>query len=361
MILIRNRTAVLLIITLAIVATTIFLVFHYLTIVQHKEDSEWLCGYNDDVFVVVYRGIKPNMNTFEHISQALANAIATNSSNSISIKTSLCKVESTKLPSELRGAIERYQIYPVFFIYSSKLDPSIASLINVLFDRYDTKIYIPKKEVISYIYLYLLYSGYTRTYLDLDNIRAIVLVEKKPKVDPELIPIIGSTEARYYMYIYEDVYCIHCAKLYNETISRLWKLVEEGTMAIILKNMVVHSESTDIHRYLIALYLEDKNAMQIFDIMRTLYDHILQGSLPSLGHVKQITFSKTGRTVDIEKYEDVVDQLLMYDMQEAAELFVLGTPGIVIWDNKNGIGIVIIGFHTADEMLKVINVLAQLS
>uniref|UniRef100_A0A7C4H4D0 Thioredoxin-like fold domain-containing protein n=1 Tax=Ignisphaera aggregans TaxID=334771 RepID=A0A7C4H4D0_9CREN len=320
------------------------------------KSQEWLCGYKDNVFVVIYKNIRPHEQVFKGIQSFIAYIIQSNASDALKLELSLCVVDFEQIPSNLKNQLDDYTIYPVFVVYSSKLDPQKARILDVIFNR-DGYTYFPKQDVLTYIYLYLS-SRYGYTYLDAKDIYPNVVTTKKPVVDYNETPIIGSINAKYYLFIYEDVYCSFCAKMYRETIPKLWNLIENNTIAIVLKNMITHEEALDVHKNIVSLYLENKDGLQIFEIMSDIYDMVAQNSIPSLEDVKDLIFRRVGRLPDLDRYGESAEKIINFETIEAYNLTIFGTPGIVVWNNEEEVGIVIVGFRSYEAVLKALELIS---
>ncbi|MEM1541375.1 MAG: thioredoxin domain-containing protein [Ignisphaera sp.] len=333
-----------------VVAVTIYMVS------TNLKSQEWLCGYKDNVFVVIYKNIRPYEQTFKEIQSFITYIIQSNASDTLKLELSLCVVDFKQIPSNLKEQLDGYTIYPVFVVYSSKLDPQKTRILDLIFNRYGYT-YFPKQDALVYIYLYLS-SRYGYTYLDAKEIYPNVVTTKSPALDYNETTIIGSINAKYYLFIYEDAYCSFCAKMYQETIPKLLNLVENGTVAIVLKNMITHEEALEVHKNIVSLYLENKNGFQIFEIMNDIYAMVAQNSIPSLEKVKDLITRRIGRLPDLDRYGESAEKLINFETIEAYNLTIFGTPGIVIWNNEREIGIVIVGFRSYETILKAFELIS---
>ncbi|MEM2512649.1 MAG: thioredoxin domain-containing protein, partial [Ignisphaera sp.] len=266
----------------------------------------------------------------------------------------LCYLELSELPIELESKIRhQFDFFPIFVVRSKNMSNVEIPIADVIFNRYENYFYIPKPNLTKYIYIYLAQYGYQ--YVNISGVYATIVITRKPEVNMSLTPVIGSINARYYVYIYEDVYCPYCAKMHTEVFPVLSKLIENNTIAIIMKNLMVHEEARGIQRYLIALYINTRNTSLIYDVMKFIYGELLNGIKPSLDYVRALVSEKIKDELNLTEYEDLADMVISLDSDEAMQYLIIGTPGIIIWDNKSNLGIVITGFRSADEIIKVLD------
>jgi thioredoxin-related protein len=318
------------------------------------------CISQDNVFIVVYRYAKPLDNAYKSLAQIMTEALKTNSSGKFNIELQLCYVELNDLPPDLRAKVEQqFKFYPVFGLKSQTLSSVDIPIVNIVFNKYGEGIYIAKPNITWYLYLYLSqYYGFQ--YLDINGVYAMIITVEKPKIYINATPIIGSKEARYYIFVYEDVGCPYCAKLYYEVFPKILELVNNGTIAILLKNLLVHEEVFEVQRYLVALYIATRDNELIYDVMEFIYGLLLKGSQVTLNQVREYVINKYGRDVEIEKYLELAEGIINQEKEEAPRYIIIGTPGIIIWDNKNSIGIVVTGFKQAEDLIKLINFLNKI-
>jgi len=312
------------------------------------------CLYQNNVFIVVYKGVKPIEQIYKDLSQLIANVLRTNSSGRFNVEYPLCYLELSELPIELESKIRhQFDFFPIFVVRSKNMSNVEIPIADVIFNRYENYFYIPKPNLTKYIYIYLAQYGYQ--YVNISGVYATIVITRKPEVNMSLTPVIGSINARYYVYIYEDVYCPYCAKMHTEVFPVLSKLIENNTIAIIMKNLMVHEEARGIQRYLIALYINTRNTSLIYDVMKFIYGELLNGIKPSLDYVRALVSEKIKDELNLTEYEDLADMVISLDSDEAMQYLIIGTPGIIIWDNKSNLGIVITGFRSADEIIKVLD------
>ncbi|MEM1645838.1 MAG: thioredoxin domain-containing protein [Ignisphaera sp.] len=321
--------------------------------------TEETCLSQNNVFVVVYKGAKPAEVAFKILSQIIADILRTNSSGKFNVEYSLCYLELSELPSELGSKIKsQFDFFPVFIVRSKNMSNIEIPVVDILFDRYKDYYYISKPNITKYIYIYLAQYGYQ--YLNISGVYATIVTTRKPWVNASLTPVIGSINARYYIYIYEDVYCPHCAKMHIDVLPYLSKFIENNTVAIILKNLIVHEEARDIQSYLVALYINTRNADLIYSIMKSIYSELLNGLKPSLDYVRGLVLEKIKNEPNLTEYKSLAETIISLDSDEAVQYLIIGTPGIIIWDNKSSLGVVIIGFRSADDIIKVLNNLNEI-
>ena len=233
------------------------------------------CNNSENAFVVIYHSIEPNTQLFTLLSSSLSSSIATNSSNTVNISLTLCTISYRDLSTDLRGRLADYLVFPIFGIYSTSADLSSVKLVNAFFDNVE-RFFVSKTDVTTATYAYI--YGYFNIPI-LNNPDIYLETTKMPKLDIETVPVIGSMDAKYYVFIYEDAWCPYCAKFYVEVLPVLESYIENGTIALIPKNLIVHSEVNDIHRYLVAMYLENRNSTQVYTVIKEIYNRVYTLSL----------------------------------------------------------------------------------
>gem|GEM_PF-1062622 len=360
-----NKKIIIIVIALIIIASGVYVAWIFQrSLFGGGED----CLSKNNALVVIYRYAQPAKETFQFISYVLSEVIRSNSSNSINIQFTLCYMDFHSIPADIRQELEtRFDFYPIFVLNSADLDIAKAPVLDTLFDRLGNSIYVPKyvplKEL-YYITLNYLLQNYNQAYLtEVNGVYALIATLQRPATNTSVNPIVGSPDARFYIYIYEDVYCPVCALLYQNTLPKLWNMVNNGTAALVLKNFIVHPQAYSAQQYLTAVFLKTGNSSLVVEVMKSVYDKLLQdlrqNKTPSID-IRAIVTEKLGHEVDVQGYATPASNVIESDGWEAFNYLILGTPGIVVWDNENGVGLVIVGFISAEDIVKVMDFLAKL-
>ncbi len=344
------------IIVMAIAITSIL--FYFRTVIPHGikltptiNELSKRCNNSENAFVAIYHSIEPNIQLFNMLSSSLSNAIASNSSNTVNITFSLCVISYRDLSSELRNNLGKYSTFPIFGIYSTKTDLSTVKLVNTYFDDVES-FFVSKPDVTVATYAYI----YSYNVPILNNVDIYLETLKKPILNIDKTPVIGSIDAKYYIFIYEDAWCPYCAKFYIEVLPGLEEYIKNNTIALVLKNLIVHSEVNDIHRYLVSMYMESKNSTYISIMFKEIYGRVYNNVYPTTADVLQIMKEVYGSIPDVDKYN--VDDVIAEDAEEAQYSYgIFATPGFVVWDREKGVGVVLIGYRSIDSILNIINFL----
>ncbi len=317
-----------------------------------------LTRLSDNTFFVIYLYNKPNLTIYNEISKVFSKAIAANSSNAINVTFNVNLIRYNDLPIQLKQHLSSYTVYPVIGIISSKFNKDKAKIIPIIFDEING-MFIVKKDVLKYLYYHW---GFTSI-----GEKIVIETNVMPSYDIIHAPIYGSPNARYYLFIYEDIYCPYCAKFYVETIPKINNLIINGTIAIVHKNLIIHTDAELIHRYLIAAYLESRNASAFFKVIGTLYNQVYNYnfenqsiSLPDIEQVRNIVKKIIGVDPNITQYNDIISKILLEDSSEAVEHYwIYGTPGFVLWDREKDYGIIFVGFRSSNDIINIINSLSK--
>ncbi len=308
------------------------------------------CNNSENAFVVIYHSTKPNMQLFNLLSTSISSAIAKNTSNAINISFNLCIVNYNDLSSELRNSLASYSVFPIFGIYSTSADLSKVNLVKAYFDN-EKGFFISKPNITTATYAYI-YGYYGVPILNNSNIYLETI--KMPKFNEDEVPLIGSIDAKNYIFIYEDAWCLYCAKFYVEILPALREYIENGTIALALKNLIVHPEVNDIHRYLVAVYMESKNSTLIHVLINEIYHRVYINIHPTTDDVLKLIEDAYGSIPDINKYN--VDEIIARDSKEAQyEYGIYATPGFIIWNRDRGIGVIILGYSPIETFLNLIH------
>jgi len=266
----------------------------------------------------------------------------------------ICAVQLSTLAGlgALSDSLSNYTLYPVIMVVSRNIAAQIASGALQQWINY-TYIIDGRFVLLTDAAQSAIYSGTQMTIIgDLLPIETL----KKPSIS-ELTPVKGSPNARFVLFVYEDLHCPYCAKLYSETLSKLEDLVNSGILAIAHKNLIVHSEVVDLHRLMISVYVYSRDPQTFFRIVSEAYSRFEKtGSLTS-DDLKNI-ISKYYDLSNISVISDV-DKILSEDAAEAQMYGILGTPGFVLWDNKLNYGVVFVGFRGANQIISLIDALQR--
>jgi len=341
---------------MAIAITSVL--FYFRTVIPHKieftptiNELSKRCNNSENAFVAIYHSIEPNIQLFNMLSSSLSNAIASNSSNTVNITFSLCVISYRDLSNELKNNLGNYLTFPIFGIYSTTADLSTVKLVDTYFDDVE-KFFVSKPDVTVATYAYV----YSYNIPILNNIDIYLETLKKPILNIDTTPVIGSIDAKYYVFIYEDAWCPYCAKFYIEVLPGLEEYIKNNTIALVLKNLIVHSEVNDIHRYLVSMYMESKNSTYISIMFKEIYSRVYNNAYPTTADVLQIMKEVYGSIPDVNRYS--VDDVIAEDAKEAQYSYgIFATPGFVIWDREKGIGVVLVGYRSIDSFINIINFL----
>ncbi len=312
-----------------------------------------LCrGAKNNVLLIVYLKHEPESNFVKTIARFLESFIRSRSGNLVAVNLTPCVVALEDLE---KAGIElgdlRKNIYPLLAIVSREAS-KLVFLRNMSVDI----------EGIMFFNKYVLRGLYSQISVIGDRVPIETIIE--PHTDPEDTPIIGNKNARFYVYIYEDAYCPYCAIFYNETLPELEKLIENGTVALVLKNFIVHEHVKEFHVYIEAAYMETQNARGALEVMYSIYLKLLKilrsgeeediEKVIDMDLVKKLVREYMGVAIDstqlLEKAREVVDE----DTREAVNYGIGGTPGFVIWDREKGYGIVFAGYRPPDAFLEIL-------
>lgn len=309
-----------------------------------------ICNNSESSLVVIYHTTKPNTQLFNILSNSIASAIASSTSGHINTSFNLCVISYSDLSSELRGRLTSYHVFPIFGVYSTSADLSRAELIKEYFDNIEG-FYISKFSSTIAIYTHL-YNYYRIPVLS--NTDIYLETTKMPRLDVDEMPVIGSTGAGIYVFMYEDILCQYCAKFYIEVLPALEKHIENSTLALVLKNLVIHQEARDIHRYLMAVYMESRNSTHIHTLLTKIYERVYRNIHPSIEEVLQMIESVYGRVPSLNRYK--VDEVIMKDLREAQnEYGIYATPSFILWSRERGVGAIVIGYRSAEAFLNIIS------
>ncbi|MEM0152750.1 MAG: thioredoxin domain-containing protein [Ignisphaera sp.] len=354
-----EKTVTLMIVLLVAISIALISLLFYLrnTIAPHRtmvtptiDELSKKCNNSENAFVVIYRSIEPNTQLFNILSNSLSISIARNSSSAINISLSLCILSYADLSSALRDRLADYTTFPIFGMYSTSADLSKVGLVTAYFDNIEN-FFVSKPSVTLATYAYI-YNYYNVPILNNSDIYLETI--KMPKLNLDTMPVIGSIDAENYLFIYEDAWCPYCAKFYVEILPALEKYIENGAVALVPKNLIVHSEVNDIHRYIVAMYLESRNSTQVSLLINEIYHRVYTNIYPTTEDVLQIMRSIRGSIPDVNKYN--VEEIIQEDAREAQyEYGIYATPGFIIWNREKGIGIIILGYRSIETFLNLIS------
>ena len=293
------------------------------------------CGKAYGLLVLIYLRTPPSkeyQNAMKSIFDQIVHKWTKYSGN-----LTLCTISLSSL-EKLGLKIDAF-VFPTIAV---TIDKEISKQFARAFNTVDGLL-VAKPELTSLIYLRLM------NYMPLSSIP--VETDRMPELNSD-IPMIGSPSARYVLFIYEDDHCPFCAKFYNDTLPMLLKLVKEGKLAIVFKNLIVHAISREQHYYLEAMYLATHNATAYFEAMKIIYlKYILKDREVTLDQVLSLIKNLTGLTrTQLDKYLNKAREVVEMDSREAAQYGIMGTPGFVLWDRERGYGIIFIGYRNPEQM-----------
>jgi len=264
----------------------------------------------------------------------------------------ICAVQLSALESLgiFNASLSNYTLYPVIMFVSRSIAAQIASGALQQLANYT--------YVIDGRFVLLTDAAQSAVYSSIAIIGDLLPIEtpKKPSIS-ELIPVKGSPNARFVLFVYEDLHCPYCAKLYSETLPELENLVDSGILAIAHKNLIVHSEVADLHRFLISVYAYGRDPQTFFRIVSEAYSRFERTRSLTLDDLKSIV----SRYYDLSSISVIsdADEILSEDMNEAWMYGIGGTPGFVLWDNKLNCGVVFVGFRDANQIVSLIDSLQK--
>lgn len=316
---------------------------------EAKSILDEYCGKSHNLIVIFYLKNKPNA-TYVNMVKTLFTRILSRYAK-LSGEISTCLISSSKA-TPILNKLSIYS-YPVVAL---ALRGMVSKDLLKVFNNVDG----------------LLVSSRDLHYYLLSQISQYIMYEDIPvetEVQPSLIggvPVIGSKNAKVYLYIYEDVHCPFCAWFYNETLPKLMPLVRKGVLAIVLKNFIVHPESLKIQEYIEAAYMATHNSEAVLKIMEKIYSRVYDlcfvkkrcEEVPKLinaSYVLGLIKAITGLSIDdLNKYLNKSKEEINRDSREALSYGISGTPGFVIWDKVSRYGLVVVGMHSPSSMSKLI-------
>ncbi len=316
-----------------------------------KEILDKFCGKSENLLVLLYLKTKPNSTYVNMLDRVFNNVLSKYSKVKGGITT--CLINISRVP-ELAKEIKSYA-YPVVAL---AIKGDVAKEVVDLFKNVQGLL-VAKQNLQSYL------IGQLTQFILYEQVPIETNVE--PKVD-NATPVLGSKSAPVYLFIYEDTHCPYCAMFYHEAMDKLLELVKEGKLAIVFKNFIVHRESYDQHVYIEAMYLATRNASKILYLMERVYESLYdvcfvkhecteEAVSKVIGDVKVFSLiEKIGglKISQLRKYENVSKEVVDYDTSEALKYSILGTPGFIIWNRVKHYGLIVVGAHSAQSMLDLI-------
>ena len=316
-----------------------------------------LCGVSNDVLILAYLVHKPRKDFSDMLAKFFENLVYLGSRGTISLELRVCTVSVKELEG-LGIDLEpvKHGLYPVIGIASSRASMLVV-LRNMSIDI-DGIMFLDKHITTA------LYAQQALLYGDTIPIE----IDREPNTDPKEVPVIGSRNARFYIYIYEDVYCPFCAEFYNRTLPVLSRFIDNGTVALVLKNLIVHRAAKDLQIYIQAAYMETGNAYGVLSVMSAIYEELLK-YLRAGGKELEKAVDREFVAKLIEKYMGVsIESLTLIDearavvesdTSEAISYGITGTPGFVVWDRVKGYGIVFVGYRSPEEFVKLLRAMSS--
>ena len=265
----------------------------------------------------------PTESLFLAISKNISRSIAYDTNGDVNVTFSLCIISFRDLSEEVRNVLANRTIFPVFGFY---LEDNLGGIetIKRLFNIYGNY-FIIREELVPHIYidymrdLYIRYRGVRIPIYNVPKVFILAEIVKPPQIYINETPVIGSLNSKYYMVIYEDVYCIACAHFFNETLPKLEKLAKNNTFAVILKNFIVHEVALSIHRNITALYLATRNATAVLEMLKILYSKVINDVKPTLEEVAEMIKSLAGH-ISFNTSIEVVNKVINKDISEAKNM-----------------------------------------
>jgi len=308
------------------------------------------CGKNSNLIVVFYLRNKPNSTYIDMVKMLFTRLLSRYARISGGIET--CLIRSSSAAPILSG-LNVYS-YPLIAL---ALKGEVSKELLKIFRDVDG----------------LLISSRSLHYYLLSQLSQYIMYEDIPvetEIQPSIrndVPVIGSKDAPVYLYIYEDVHCPYCAWFYNETLPKLMPLVEKGVLAIVLKNLIVHSESFKLQEYIEAAYMATHNPDAVLKIMKDIYAKVYDlcfiekecGNVPKVineSYVLNLIKTITGISLkELNMYLNKSKEEIVRDTNEAIDYGISGTPGFIIWNRSSKYGLVIVGMHDPQSMTKLID------
>ncbi|NPA97539.1 MAG: thioredoxin domain-containing protein [Crenarchaeota archaeon] len=311
-----------------------------------------VCGKSSNLLVILYLKTKPNATFVKMVQRVFDNVLSRYAK--LSAPVGVCLVNVSKEPSLLRE-VETYS-YPVVAL---ALRGSVSKELYNLFNNV-SGLLIAKETLTSYL------LGRLTQYLPYESIPVETRVE--PRID-NATPVLGSRSAPVYLFIYEDSHCPYCAMFYHETMPSLLKLVKEGKLAIVFKNLIVHPQSLEQHVYIEAMYLATRNASAVLYVMEHIYSRLYDTCFVknqcyentvdkeiSDAYVFSLIERASGLKISqLQKYVNESKEIIQYDTNEALRYGISGTPGFIIWNREKQYGLIVVGVHSPESMISLIN------
>uniref|UniRef100_A0A7C4FHK3 Thioredoxin-like fold domain-containing protein n=1 Tax=Ignisphaera aggregans TaxID=334771 RepID=A0A7C4FHK3_9CREN len=312
------------------------------------------CSINNNTFFVVYLSVPPTESLFLAISKNISRSILHDTNGAVNITFSLCIVRYNDLDDNVRSILVNRSVFPISGFYTT-INLTNIETVKRLFNVFESY-YIIKEELIPTIYIeYMrdLYIRYRGVIIPIYNVpKVLILAEtlKPPKIYINETPVIGSLNSKYYMIIYEDVYCLACAYFYNETLPKLEELIRNNTFALILKTFIVHEGALPIHRNITALYIVTRNSTAVLETMKAMYSQLIKGIKPKPEEIAETIKDTTKININTE----VINKIIEEGIIEARNYGIFATPGFIIWNRELGRGIVIVGNNRLEDVLNII-------
>ncbi len=176
---------------------------------------------------------------------------------------------------------------------------------------------------------------------------------------PEVGVVVGSSEAPISLIVFADLACSYCAKLVNETLPKLDDLVREGRISI----NYAYSPSPHMMKEHATLqcYLKVTGDQEGYvEIVRELASKFLkERKAATESEIKALELKASNGTLDFSEIEKCVNEtgikLVEEVFNEASEISVTATPTIIVWNNRENIGIIVEGYLPADKLEEIID------
>ncbi len=293
-----------------------------------------ICNSTNNTLIIIYTISKPPAYIVKALHRGFSLYLEAN--------LSLCVIDLDKLEKsigvDLRHNIRVFPAVGLLIIDTSEINKTRLKQIKQVSLEYGDLLVL--KEPIPLLFGCRIYIDSMYTYVEPSLSDAIV---------------VGNPNARIKVFIYEDLYCPFCAKLYRDVISKLVDATNTGVIAFVHKNFIVHPNVVPLHEYLEAMYMECHDPKKVFNIVMKLYiDYANSGTPPSEDKVKNLIKHELGKLPDLSKYLNEVRSIIQNETREAMSYGMCGTPGILVWDSEKGVGLIFSGYVPLSKFINIV-------
>ncbi len=181
---------------------------------------------------------------------------------------------------------------------------------------------------------------------------------------PEVGVVIGKNDTSASLIVFVDLACSYCAKLINETLPKLDALVDEGKISI----SYAFSPSPHMMREhaLLQCYVNvTGDSSGYVKLTRMLAEKLLnERRIVSESELKSLMRSIYGASLNYTELDVCANttgsSIVRETIYEASKLGIAATPTIIVWNNKENMGLIIEGYIPADELMKVVEAVSKL-